>query len=288
MINFEETEYPKIDTLFMRDNRKVIIPDQFCNPLFYHLSDLKWEATEKIDGTNIRVIVLPPEEDGGMVRVEFMGREENSEIPKKLLAKLKSLFPVENLNEVLNSGERKLDNVAVLYGEGYGVNIQKPGKRYNPKDVDFILFDVKIGNWWLLRDNVEDIANKLGIKVVPIVGHMTIPEAIEKVRSGFLSTESDDKTLQAEGLVLKCPYGIRDRSGDRIVTKIKTKDFRKLEARNKNDEKEMKKSEQLEGSNCDGVAPTIRGVYMPLEWTPKKGGGATLKDYLKDLEEAYS
>jgi hypothetical protein len=244
-INFEETEYPKIDTLFMRDDRKVIIPDQFCNPLFYHLSDLKWEATEKIDGTNIRVIVLPPEEDGGMVSVEFMGREEVSEIPKRLLAKLKSLFPVEKLNEALNSGERKLDSVAVLYGEGYGVNIQKPGKRYNPKDVDFILFDVKIGKWWLLRDNVEDIANKLGIKVVPIVGHMTIPEAIEKVRSGFLSTESDDETLQAEGLVLKCPYGICDRSGKRIITKIKTKDFRKLEARNKNDERDRRNLEEM-------------------------------------------
>ena len=244
-INYEETEYPKIDTLFMRDDRKVIIPDQFCNPLFYHLSDLKWEATEKIDGTNIRVIVLPPEEDGGMVSVEFMGREEVSEIPKRLLEKLKSLFPVEKLNEVFNSGERKLDSVAVLYGEGYGVNIQKCGKRYNSKDVDFILFDVKIGKWWLLRDNVEDIANKLGIKVVPIVGHMTIPEAIEKVRSGFLSTESNDKTLQAEGLVLKCPYGICDRSGDRIVTKIKTKDFRKLEARNKNDERDRRNLEEM-------------------------------------------
>ena len=266
MINFEETEYPKIDTLFMRDNRKVIIPDQFCNPLFGHLSELKWEATEKIDGTNIRVIVLPPEEDGGMVRVEFMGREEVSEIPKRLLEKLKSLFPVEKLNEVLNSGERKLDNVAVLYGEGYGVNIQKCGKRYNSKDVDFILFDVKIGKWWLLRDNVEDIANKLGIKVVPIVGHMTIPEAIEKVRNGFLSTESNDKTLQAEGLVLKCPYGICDRSGERIVTKIKTKDFRKKESRDRNDEREMKKFEKLENSNYEGVAPTLKGVYMPLGW----------------------
>ena len=284
-INFEETEYPKIDTLFMRDNRKVIIPDQFTNPLFGHLSELKWEATEKIDGTNIRVIVLPPEEDGRMVRVEFMGREEVSEIPKRLLEKLKSLFPVEKLNEVLNSGERKLDNVAVLYGE---VNIQKCGKRYNSKDVDFILFDVKIGKWWLLRDNVEDIANKLGIKVVPIVGHMTIPEAIEKVRNGFLSTESNDKTLQAEGLVLKCPYGICDRSGERIVTKIKTKDFRKLEARNRNDERELKKSGQLENSNFDEIAPTLRGVYMPLEWTPKKVEGATQKDYLKDLEGAYS
>lgn len=265
-INYEETEYPKIDTLFKRDDRKVIIPDQFCNPLFYHLSDLKWEATEKIDGTNIRVIVLPPEEDGGMVRVEFIGREEVSEIPKRLLEKLKSLFPAEKLNEVLNSGERKLDNVAVLYGEGYGVNIQKCGKRYNSKDVDFILFDVKIGKWWLLRDNVEDIANKLGIKVVPIVGHMTIPEAIEKVRNGFLSTESNDKTLQAEGLVLKCPYGICDRSGERIVTKIKTKDFRKKESRDRNDEREMKKSEKLENSNYEGVAPTLKGIYMPLGW----------------------
>lgn len=245
MINFEETEYPKIDTLFMRDNRKVIIPDQFCNPLFGHLSELKWEATEKIDGTNIRVIVLPPEEDGGMVRVEFMGREEVSEIPKRLLEKLKSLFPVEKLNEVLNSGERKLDNVAVLYREGYGVNIQKCGKRYNSKDVDFILFDVKIGKWWLLRDNVEDIANKLGIKVVPIVGHMTIPEAIERVRSGFLSTVSEDKTLQAEGLVLKDPLGIRDRSGERIATKIKTRDFRKLESRNKNDERDRRNLEEM-------------------------------------------
>lgn len=261
-INYEETEYPKIDTLFMRDDGKVIIPDQFCNPLFGHLSELKWEATEKIDGTNIRVIVLPPEEDGGMVRVEFMGREEVSEIPKRLLEKLKSLFPVEKLNEVLNSGERKLDNVAVLYGEGYGVNIQKCGKRYNSKDVDFILFDVKIGKWWLLRDNVEDIASKLGIKVVPLVGYMTIPEAIEKVRNGFLSTESNDKTLQAEGLVLKCPYGICDRSGDRIVTKIKTKDFRKLEARNKNDEREMKKSESLENGNLDRTAPTLLEEFI--------------------------
>lgn len=231
MINFEETEYPKIDTLFMRDDRKVIIPDQFCNPLFYHLSDLKWEATEKIDGTNIRVIVLPPEEDGGMVRVEFMGREENSEIPKKLLAKLKELFTEEKLNLVFNREDKPLDSIAVLYGEGYGANIQKSGKRYNSKEVDFILFDVKIGKWWLLRDNVEDIAEKLGIKIVPLVGNLTITEAIEKVYNGFLSKVSEDETLPAEGLVLKSPFGICDRSGERIATKIKTKDFRRLESK---------------------------------------------------------
>ena len=35
----------------------------------------------------------------------------------------------------------------------------------------------------------------------------------------------------------------------------------------------MKKSGQLESSNSGDFAPTIRGIYMPLEWTPKKGGG---------------
>ena len=28
----------------------------------------------------------------------------------------------------------------------------------------------------------------------------------------------------------------------------------------------MKKSEKLENSNYEGVAPTLKGIYMPLGW----------------------
>lgn len=45
------TEYQKINTLFMRDENNIIIPDMFTCPEFEYLKDLKWEATEKIDGT---------------------------------------------------------------------------------------------------------------------------------------------------------------------------------------------------------------------------------------------
>ena len=61
---------------------------------------------------------------------------------------------------------------------------------------------------------------------------MTIPEAIKVVAEGFKSTISENKEYEAEGLVLKNPYGMLLRSGDRLITKLKTTDFRKWEAAN--------------------------------------------------------
>lgn len=48
-------EYQKINTLYKRDmkgNKQIIIGD-FSDANVEYLKDLKWEATEKIDGTNI-------------------------------------------------------------------------------------------------------------------------------------------------------------------------------------------------------------------------------------------
>lgn len=92
----------------------------------------------------------------------------------------------------------------------------------------------------MLRDKVESIADALSIKVVPLVGYMTIPEAIEYVRRGFTSQIAADPTLPAEGLVLKTPIGLLDRTGHRIVAKVKTVDFRKLEAKQTRINKERK------------------------------------------------
>jgi hypothetical protein len=114
-----------------------------------------------------------------------------------------------------------------IFGEGYGKKIQDGGN-YIKDGVDFILFDVRIGNWWLNRKACEDIANKLGIKIVPIIGHMTIKEAIDFVKKGFKSTISENKEYEAEGLVLKTPDGLLRRNGERIITKIKTIDFIKF------------------------------------------------------------
>ena len=216
-------EYPKINTLFKRDEKNVIIPTEFSEPEFEYLKDLKWEATEKVDGTNTRVILNPPTESSGPT-LEFRGRTDNADMPKHLVKKLSELFELDKLLSIFSSEDKPLDNQVILYGEGYGMKIQKGGN-YIPDDVNFRLFDIKIGNWWLKRDACEEIATKLGIDIVPLISYMTIDEAIEFVKKGFKSTIAYNKDYDAEGLVLKTPVGLLSRSGKRLITKIKTKDF---------------------------------------------------------------
>ena len=60
---------------------------------------------------------------------------------------------------------------------------------------------------------------------------MSLFEAIEYVSNGFKSAVAENKDLNAEGLVLTAPLGMRDRLGNRIITKIKTCDFVKLNDR---------------------------------------------------------
>lgn len=221
-------EYQKIQTLFKRDERNIIIPDQFTYPEFEILKDLKWECTEKIDGTNIRIELESSGNPEDGIIMSFKGRTDKAVIPEHLLTKLNWLFDRERLMEVLNITDETQDCNITLYGEGYGAKIQKGGN-YISNDVNFILFDVKIGKWWLDRESIKDIANKLGINAVPLMGYMTIPEAIEYVKKGFKSTIAENKDYDAEGLVLKTPCGLLKRDGERLITKIKTVDFRKYQ-----------------------------------------------------------
>ena len=218
-------KYSKIQTLFKRDDKNIIIPDQFTYPEFEYLKDNKWECTEKIDGTNIRIELDFNVHDDGVreVNVNFKGRTDEATIPAHLYRRLKELFDNVNWLEIFDITST---TSITLYGEGYGTKIQKGGN-YISSGVDFILFDVKVDKWWLQRDAVEDVANKLNIKIVPLIGYMTIPEAVEYVRKGFKSTIAENKDYDAEGLVLKTTTGLLRRNGERLITKIKTVDFRK-------------------------------------------------------------
>ncbi len=203
-------EYPKIQTIFKRcqekgPNRNKVIYGDWTKSEFEALKDVKWEATEKIDGTNICV-----NWDGEIVT--FGGREDNAQIPAKLVNYL-----VQKFNRELFVDMPPM----TLYGEGYGAGIQKVGKMYG-EDQRFILFDVVCGGLWLERKNVEDIANKLDLRVVEIMAYVTLDEAIECVKVGAASALGKGT---AEGLVLRAPCGLLDRQGNRLICKIKTRDF---------------------------------------------------------------
>ena len=224
-------EYQKINTLFMRDEKGIIIPEKFTMPEFDYLKDCKWEATEKIDGTNMRLEIQFSTDDYNPEVLNYTcricGKTDNAQIPPHLYKKMEDLFGEVNWNEIFPDATP--GECVTIYGEGYGAKILNGGN-YIRDDVNFILFDVFVTpNWWLRRSSCEMIAELLDVDIVPIIGYMTIPEAIDYVRKGFKSTIAQNPDYDAEGLVLRTPDGICRRDGSRIITKIKTKDFRKYE-----------------------------------------------------------
>lgn len=202
-------EYTKIQSVFKRDEKThKFIEGQYSLPEIEYLKNNDWVWTEKIDGTNIRV--------DWSDALRFGGRTDNAQMPTFLLSKLQDLFGEFDFDGQFPDG-------VTLYGEGYGAKIQKGGDNYIANGVDFILFDVKIGGWWLKREDVEGIAQSLGIKVVPIIGIGSIDDAIWMMKSdGIKSTFGD---FLAEGLVLKPQVELKSRNGHRIITKMKHKDF---------------------------------------------------------------
>jgi ATP-dependent RNA circularization protein (DNA/RNA ligase family) len=210
--------YPKIMTVFKRTDKGVIMPDQCSDPVFDYLWGNDWLATEKIDGTNVRVGYTPS------MGVQFGGRTDKAQMPVTLLNKLADLFPVEKFPDVFPDADNDIG--VTLYGEGYGAGIQKGGW-YIPNGVDFILFDVRVGRWWLKFDDVEDVAEKLGIKAVPKVGYFSLEAAVDYMAENVLySRVAEAMDKPAEGIVLRpAVEDLQKRSGQRIIAKLKHVDF---------------------------------------------------------------
>lgn len=216
-------KYPKINGLYKR-NEKGKITAEICNPLFEFLANNKWHAYEKIDGTNIRIAIY---KQNGNINTVIAGRNDNSSIPSLLEQKLKEIIDgVKDWDSVFFRPLKDGDCV-VMYGEGYGKGIQSAGNRYNPEATDFILFDVLFNKTWYTYNNLLSVGAKVNIKVVPYMGTFTIPQAENIVKKGFISHVSHDKTLIAEGLVLRPASDayLFDCLEERITVKIKTKDY---------------------------------------------------------------
>ena len=211
-------EYHKIETLFERDLVTFKVnPEILKNPVYGIFKS--WQFTEKIDGTNIRIMWDPRVDTFGVIR--YGGKTDNAAIDTQLLAWLQDNISAEKLRAVFPT------TTAIIYGEGYGAGIQKGGMYSATKS--FIVFDVLVdGKWWLSWDNTCDVASKLGLKTVPYVGDMTLEEGVEMVRSGFNSVLAEAQTgkiVPAEGLVGRTVETLFDKKGARIIIKIKTKDF---------------------------------------------------------------
>jgi ATP-dependent RNA circularization protein (DNA/RNA ligase family) len=210
-----DREYTKIPNIYVREQfgKNKLIEGEYSSDELRMLAGISWVWTEKVDGTNVRIIW-----DG--YRVSFAGRTANAQMPPHLTKKLDELFGGESKEELF---EQKFgETPCVLFGEGYGEKIQKGGGLYGP--VNFVLFDVFCGGMWLKRDSVEDIASTFGIGVVPVVGTGTLPNAVEYIRK---HPKSQLRDAELEGIVCRPEFELADRRGNRIIVKIKCRDFDK-------------------------------------------------------------
>lgn len=129
-----ENTYQKIQTVFKRDEKNVIMPfAELTQPEFDFLRDKPWRCEEKIDGTNIRLEVLQwvvCEDDGvptlygadtwevsgkqesDIKAVEFhvyyKGKTDNADVPPRLMKHLMETYPPEKVLESLGL-ERIID-----------------------------------------------------------------------------------------------------------------------------------------------------------------------------------
>ena len=250
-----ENTYQKINTIFMRDAKNVIMPyEPFVEPEFEYLRGLKWRGEEKVDGTNMRIevtkcsIFSPGNENmvGVGFEVAIKGKTDNAQIPKNLLKHMEEKYPKEKvlaalgLKEFIPVSEWDIDhnwleydqipNIYTIYGEGYGEGIQSGGW-YIKGGNEFIVFDVKVNDIYLKTDARDEIATKLGAPIVPLMGYFPLDEAIDFVRKGFRSQVAQNPDVKmAEGLVLRTDLGLRNRMGKRLIVKVKYEDFQKYRA----------------------------------------------------------
>ena len=205
-------KYHKIPTVWKRDpatNHKTLIEGEWATPELAYLAHNEWVFTEKIDGTNIRVMW-----DGQAIT--FGGKTDRAQLPAKLVKRLNEMF----LPQTATFAD-KFDCPVCLYGEGYGAGIQKGGGDYGATQ-EFALFDVKVADWWLQREDIDDVAGALSLYVVPVVGAGTLHDLVAKVSNGIPSLWGP---FSAEGIVARPAVELFARNGKRIITKLKCRDF---------------------------------------------------------------
>lgn len=207
-------EYQKIETLLMFDSEKRKFKRTFYDKTIQYLAPLSWYATEKIDGTNIRIY-------WNGKTFEIGGRTDKSQVPQKLLDIFQQKFnyDMEIIFEQLFG-----DKEVYLFMEGYGGKIQNGAYSCEER---LIGYDVMINGYYIDKMSAKGIFEQLGLEFVPIFEVENLYDAIEFVKNHTNSILLPDNKM--EGLVCVPTERIYDHQGNRVIVKIKNKDLMKVE-----------------------------------------------------------
>lgn len=190
-------------------------------------------ATEKIHGTNFRVIV--PATAQSVDDIRFGSR--NHEVSRTgmfyggrpvawFLARMWLLTLLLDYSKSCGIG---VD--VTLFGEAYGAGIQK-GVRYFPDDesVGFAAFDIMVGDEFLTFEEFMEVCSDCSIPTAPIVWYgkpslEAFDALLEQPSALGRCNGVDDPTNLAEGVVIRPTQIQRDVYGEWPIVKHKSKSF---------------------------------------------------------------
>ena len=220
-------EYHKIQSLYKRNSDGRFIDAAYSTDILALLTEtsVPFRWTEKVDGTNIRIQLFP----NGSFKVG--GRTNNAQIPATLLQHLYSDLDLTERQREYNVVQ---DGPIVIYGEGFGGSIQNMGEIYGPEP-QFIVYDIwvqdetnRLGGYWLYPNEVKGITNAFDLPTTHCYGIGPINEAEYMVKhADYESALTTDKSLPPEGVVGTPVTQLYDRRGQRVIVKMKGRDYAK-------------------------------------------------------------
>ncbi len=169
-------------------------------------------AMEKVHGTSANVSW------NGYRLIFFSGGEKHENFIK--------LFDHEKLTQQF---KEQFDGISVrICGEAYGGKQQGMSDFYG-KQLQFIAFEVKIGESWLDVPNAEQVATRFGLEFVPYKKVPATLEALDAERdadSEIAIRRGMGTGHMREGIVIRPMIEVRDNAGARIMAKHKRDEFR--------------------------------------------------------------
>ena len=215
------TKYKKFDSPFKKDEHFINTPE-----LNQVLPKGKWIKTEKIDGTNIRIIFTKMDELGnrdiliGSRKLILNDQDKTSKIYYDCikgvnLYKLKEYF-------------KDIKSTIVIYAEGYGAGVQKGG--IYSKNKNFRVFDIRIDEAYQDFVYVEKVCIDNQLNIVPVIDEIeeiTFGECISSLNRLNNTLMTDGEGGKPEGIVYKFEPVLLNKYKERLIFKVKFKDFYK-------------------------------------------------------------
>ena len=213
------TKYSKYSSPFKKDEKfKNTIETSQILPVG------RWIKTEKIDGTNIRIIITKSDNDGN--RIVYVGSRKLILNPKdKTSNQYMDCLNDINFNKLKEYFE-EIDSTIIIYGEGYGSGVQKGGIYSSKKN--YRVFDIRIGNAYQDFEYIEKVCIDNQLNIVPVIGEVreiTYGECITSLDKFKETLIKEGDGGIPEGIVYKFEPVLLNKYGERLIFKVKFKDF---------------------------------------------------------------